>query len=672
MVAAVRCGAGLPSAQTPSVLMRTAPLVCRLALMLGAAAGGEAECDAQPEEAAHGCKVVWREPSVQGDADSLDDAFFSALQDVSQPHRLSVLEAGVEQDANRLQVGAAASRRLASSLLAGATKPATARLTPVTTLLRQLADTLEADAVLLRLLLSHDDDEGQRQSITERYFELSMNAQADHRWTSALAQVAASAVRAAFARFAMLAEDPYDRFMALSTWIEPRSDATRSFCAPGTDPELSMVARLLVDDLAAHDRRPAEAHARRPLRQMVLEWLEAAHVSSAGTLRAVGAGMLGAVSAAASRRYARLVANARRADVLLAEELGGLKTPTGEADYARAAALLAPVELQLRDEPTWEECVDFVLSRGGPALKLTSIVRVQLLLAIALERTGRRAEAEALHKRGVLPLRETLPSPRAGRRSLHLGGVNHLESQRPLRSHAFWSLEQLPADQQAVVKALELQYHDIADEAFAALSDPKFGLTEENLAENTSHWRKFDIRRLGAVACFAWAVGGWWVGRWAPRVSGEGRCHAEMSHHLSNHRRGEIVPGRCSLAPTTCQILEAHAAVLSPMGQAKFSAFQSGSRIFPHAGPTNGRLRLHLGLYSPESGYVITVDGVNASWVPGEVLILDDSLEHEVVAPPAAGVPSVRIILIVDIHHPDLRVPERKRVRPYGGGRGLE
>ena len=129
------------------------------------------------------------------------------------------------------------------------------------------------------------------------------------------------------------------------------------------------------------------------------------------------------------------------------------------------------------------------------------------------ESTGRRAEAEALHKRGVLPLRETLPSPRAGRRSLHLGGVNHLESQRPLRSHAFWSLEQLPADQQAVVKALELQYHDIADEAFAALSDPKFGLTEENLAEKTSHWRKFDIRRLGAVACFAWAVGGWWVSR---------------------------------------------------------------------------------------------------------------------------------------------------------------
>ena len=109
-----------------------------------------------------------------------------------------------------------------------------------------------------------------------------------------------------------------------------------------------------------------------------------------------------------------------------------------------------------------------------------------------------------------------------------------------------------------------------------------------------------------------------------------------------------------------------------PWGRPSSPPSKAARGFFRTRARRNERLRLHLGLYSPESGYVITVDGVNASWVPGEVLILDDSLEHEVVAPPAAGVPSVRIILIVDIHHPDLRVPERKRVRPYGGGRGLE
>jgi aspartyl/asparaginyl beta-hydroxylase (cupin superfamily) len=75
---------------------------------------------------------------------------------------------------------------------------------------------------------------------------------------------------------------------------------------------------------------------------------------------------------------------------------------------------------------------------------------------------------------------------------------------------------------------------------------------------------------------------------------------------------------------------------------------------------------VHLGLYVPEEGYAIAVDGVNASWAQGDVLILDDSLVHEVFAPPAAGVPSVRVILIVDIHHPDLLMAERRRVPPFG------
>ena len=51
----------------------------------------------------------------------------------------------------------------------------------------------------------------------------------------------------------------------------------------------------------------------------------------------------------------------------------------------------------------------------------------------------------------------------------------------------------------------------------------------------------------------------------------------------------------------------------------------------------------------PQAGYVITVGGMNASWVPGEALIFDDSLEHEVFSPPEAGVPSMRVVLIVDV-----------------------
>jgi hypothetical protein len=114
---------------------------------------------------------------------------------------------------------------------------------------------------------------------------------------------------------------------------------------------------------------------------------------------------------------------------------------------------------------------------------------------------------------------------------------------------------------------------------------------------------------------------------------------ARQWQSLDLRRRAEPVAEHCRLSPSTCSLLAQHAATLSPMGQAKFSALIGGSHIFPHAGPSNGRLRVHLGLYVPEHGYVISVDGVNATWVPGQALVLDDSLVHEVFAPPAARAP---------------------------------
>ena len=76
-------------------------------------------------------------------------------------------------------------------------------------------------------------------------------------------------------------------------------------------------------------------------------------------------------------------------------------------------------------------------------------------------------------------------------------------------------------------------------------------------------------------------------------------------------------------------------------------------------------MHMHMLMHMHARG-LIAVDGVNASWAQGDVLILDDSLVHEVFAPPAAGVPSVRVILIVDIHHPDILEEERELVCPYG------
>ena len=356
-------------------------------------------------------------------------------------------------------------------------------------------------------------------------------------------------------------------------------------------------------------------------RETRVQMLEAAHASAhASAVRLASPPASGTPS---DPRAVRLHANARRASVMLVEEIGGLKTPTDVADYRRAAHLLAPVEAAIRAEAAaWDRTPDFVLHSGGLALKLASTTRVQLLLAVAYERCGLRDEADALHGLG---------SARSGGkvRSLHHDAVSAVRgTRRTLRARGFWPRDELPDGSRALVGALTNAWQGIAREAHAAVEAGRLLRTDENLAASSRDWLQLDLRKRGAP-----------------------------------------IAENCALAPSTCRLLEAHAKALSPMGQAKLSAIIGGTRIYPHAGPTNGRLRLHLGLHVPEEGYVITVDGVNASWAPGEVLAIDDSLVHEVYTPPHGGVPSIRIVLIVDMHHPDLEEAERQRVRPLGNRR---
>jgi len=560
------------------------------------------------------CAVLWREPGLQHADD--ERGLLSALQDAAAPYRASVEDASAAAEAKRLGAAAAASRRSADT-------------SSMALLLHKLADALERDAALnaLASTASPQDlrvrvmDKG---DVTDRYFELS-RIELDAGWSAAQRSIAAEVVRVAVARFAMLADDLHDRFRALSVWLAvdgEHGSTTRShFCGAGTDPELSIIARVLADDLVHLEPRiPASSH-------FPISALEEASTMASALARAADHHLRGAQHDASRRRFE---ANRRRTTVLLAEDLGGLRTLTDEAQYHRAATLLAPIEVAIRADPNWEASVDVVTHAGGPALKLTSIVRVQLLLAVAYERSGRRDEAQALHQFGTARATPQQSGGSSGStgglRSLHHGGVAPLKGTKlPLRAHAFWRREELSEEAQALVEALEAHWSAIAHEAMEAMSIGAFLLTKENLAASARQWQSLDLRR-----------------------------------------RAEPVAEHCRLSPSTCSLLAQHAATLSPMGQAKFSALIGGSHIFPHAGPSNGRLRVHLGLYVPEHGYVISVDGVNATWVPGQALVLDDSLVHEVFAPPAARAPSMRMILIVDIHHPDLQPSEMERVRPFG------
>ena len=76
--------------------------------------------------------------------------------------------------------------------------------------------------------------------------------------------------------------------------------------------------------------------------------------------------------------------------------------------------------------------------------------------------------------------------------------------------------------------------------------------------------------------------------------------------------------------------------------------------IEPHLGPTNMRLRCHLGINIPEGDCGLTVGGETRRWREGECLVFDDSLLHE----SWNRTEQARVVLIVDLWHPDLTPAE--------------
>lgn len=85
-----------------------------------------------------------------------------------------------------------------------------------------------------------------------------------------------------------------------------------------------------------------------------------------------------------------------------------------------------------------------------------------------------------------------------------------------------------------------------------------------------------------------------------------------------------------------------------------------GSKVIPHFGISNNKLRLHLGiknlenstLYVKDKGYNKDAETLSLEWKKGKVFIFDDSFKHWVVNNSKGDKP--RIILLIDLWHPDL------------------
>lgn len=115
------------------------------------------------------------------------------------------------------------------------------------------------------------------------------------------------------------------------------------------------------------------------------------------------------------------------------------------------------------------------------------------------------------------------------------------------------------------------------------------------------------------------------------------------------YERGRKRYEHCRLLPITTEIVEAHRTVRTQSGLTYFSRMAPNTLVGAHRGPTNMRLRCHLGIDVPDD-CGITVDGITRSWREGECIVFDDSFVHEVWN--ASNKP--RLIFIVDIWHPDL------------------
>uniref|UniRef100_A0A8C2EM71 Un-named hu7910 n=1 Tax=Cyprinus carpio TaxID=7962 RepID=A0A8C2EM71_CYPCA len=209
----------------------------------------------------------------------------------------------------------------------------------------------------------------------------------------------------------------------------------------------------------------------------------------------------------------------------------------------------------------------------------------------------------------------------AGHRRGHFASVwqRSLYNVPGLRARPWWTAEE--TGYTALVKMLERNWLTIRDEALSVLdsNSGQFLPEDENLRE-TGDWGQFTL--------------------W---------------------QQGRKVAASCRYVPKTCGLLERYTEATScKRGQIKFSVMQAGTHVWPHTGPTNCRLRMHLGLVIPSKGCRIRCTNQTRSWEEGKVLIFDDSFEHEV----WQEAESFRLIFIVDVWHPELTQLQRQTLSP--------
>lgn len=125
-------------------------------------------------------------------------------------------------------------------------------------------------------------------------------------------------------------------------------------------------------------------------------------------------------------------------------------------------------------------------------------------------------------------------------------------------------------------------------------------------------------------------------------------------------RGGAPVKENLERCPETAKALSSAAMVeisgLCP--NAFFSVLAPKTHIPPHHGETNSRLVAHLPLIVPDNCW-LRVGFEQRSWTAGEVLVFDDTIEHEA----RNDSDELRVVLIFDLWNPLLSPAEREIVK---------
>lgn len=194
----------------------------------------------------------------------------------------------------------------------------------------------------------------------------------------------------------------------------------------------------------------------------------------------------------------------------------------------------------------------------------TSDGRFYFNLGDALIRLGRLDEAKDVFKAAA----DKKLFPSEYQRSLY--NIDHLKAQ------AFWSLAETGYKHE--FRILEQNWMKIRDEGLSVLNVDGYFVDEAENLRDKGIWKQFEL--------FA---------------------------------RGKRNGKNCDRTPFTCKLIETFpAARFCKRGQVKFSVMHPNTHVWPHCGPTNCRLRAHLGLktadktsirVATETRFVSTVNG---------------------------------------------------------------